>query len=89
MVLFILILLTRYIHSDWAGNVDGCRSITGYAFSIGSGVITWSNKKQNTVSLSLAEAEYQTMCAATCEVVWLRKLLRDVGEEQTEAMVIN
>jgi len=42
--------------ADWAGNVDDHISITGYAFSLGSGVITWSNKKQNTVSLSSAEA---------------------------------
>jgi hypothetical protein len=64
------------------------RSITGYAFSIGSGVITWSSKKQNTVSLSSAEAEYQAMCAATCEAVWLRRLLQDVGEEQKNATTI-
>lgn len=63
--------LTRFTDSDCAGNVDDRRSITSYAFSIGSEVITWNNKKQNTVSLSLAEAEYQAMCAATCEAVWL------------------
>eukprot|EP00253_Pinus_taeda_P016145 PITA_16145 len=72
----------RYLQdSDWAGNVDDHRSITGYAFSLGSRVITWSSKKQNTVSLSLAEVEYQAMCAATCEAVWLWRLLYDVGEE--------
>lgn len=29
------------------------------------------------------------MCATACEAVWLRKLLEDVGEEQTEATMIN
>jgi hypothetical protein len=28
------------------------------------------------------------LCAATCEVVWLRRLLQDVGEEQKEPMMI-
>ena len=28
------------------------------------------------------------MCATTCEVVWLRRLLQDVGEEQRKAMII-
>jgi len=34
------------------------------------------------------EAEYQAMCAATCEVVWLQRILQDVGEEQTDATKI-
>ena len=67
--------LAGFSDSDWAGNVDDRRSITGYAFSLGFGVITWSSKKQNTVSLSSAEAEYQAMCATTCEAVWLWRLL--------------
>eukprot|EP00253_Pinus_taeda_P014400 PITA_14400 len=67
--------LTGFADSNWVRNVDDRRSITGYAFSIGSGVITRSSNKQNTVSLSSAEAEYQAMCATTCEVIWLRRLL--------------
>eukprot|EP00253_Pinus_taeda_P002901 PITA_02901 len=39
--------------------------------------------------LYLAEEKYQATCAATCEAVWLRRLLQDAGEEHTEAMVIN
>ena len=73
--------MTNFSDSDWARNVDDRESITGYAFSIGSGVITWSSKKQNTISLSSVKVEYQAMCAATCEVVWLRRPLLDVGEE--------
>lgn len=80
--------LTGFVDSDWAGNVDDHISITCYAFSLGSGVITWSSKKQNIVSLSSTEAEYQAMCAATCEAVWLQRLLQDVGEEQIVATTI-
>lgn len=80
--------LTGFTDSNWAGNVDDCRSITSYAFNIGSGVITWSSKKYNIVSLSSTEAEYQAMCAATCEAVWLQRLLQDVGEEQKDAKTI-
>ena len=82
--------LTGYSDFDWAGNLDDRRSTTGYAFSIGSGVVSWSSKKQPTVSLSSTEAEYKALCAATCEVVWLRRLLQDVGEERKEpTMIIN
>ena len=63
------VTLAGFSDFDWAGNLDDRRSIMGYAFSIGSGVITWSSKKQSTVSLSSAEAEYQAVCAATCEAI--------------------
>jgi len=43
---------------------------------------------QPTVFLSSTEAEYKTLCATTCEYVWLRRLLQDVGEEQRKAMII-
>lgn len=81
--------LTGYANYDWLGNLDYRRSIAGYAFRIGSGVISWCSKKHHTIALSSAEAKYQAMCAVACEAVWLRRLLQDAGEEQVEATVIN
>ena len=80
--------LTGYSDSDWAGNPDDRRSTTGYAFGIGSGVVSWSSKKQLTVSLSSTEAEYKALCATTCEAAWLKRLLQDVGNEQNEPTMI-
>jgi hypothetical protein len=57
-------------------------------FGIGSEVVSWSSKKKPTASLSSTEAEYKALCAATCEVVWLRRLLQDVGKEQKEPTMI-
>eukprot|EP00253_Pinus_taeda_P005509 PITA_05509 len=82
------VTLAGYSDSDWVGNLDDRRSITGYAFSIGSGVISWSSKKQSTVALSSCEAEYQALSAATCEAIWLRRLLSDADESQKEATSI-
>jgi hypothetical protein len=80
--------LTGYSDSDWADNLDDRRSTTGYAFSIEFGVVSWSSKKHPTISLSSTEEEYKALCAATCEVVWLRRLLQDVGEKRKEPMMI-
>ena len=82
------VTLAGFSDSDWAGNLDDRRSITSYALSIGFGVIAWSRKKQSTVALSSCEAEYQALCAATCEAIWLRRLLNDAGEEQKESTTI-
>ena len=82
------VTLAGFSDSDWAGNLDDRRSIIGYAFSIGSRVIAWSSKKQSIVALSSCEAEYQALCASTCEVIWLRRLLNDAREEQKKSTSI-
>ncbi len=48
-------------------------------FSFGSGVISWINKKQPTVALSSTKVEYRGATIVACEVVWLQKLLSDLG----------
>jgi hypothetical protein len=40
--------------------------------------ISWLSKKQATVALSTAEAEYVDLSSATQEAVWLRRLLSDL-----------
>jgi len=82
------VTLAGYSDSDWAGNLDDRIFITGYAFSIGSRVISWSSKKQSIVALSSCEGEYQALCATTCKSIWLRRLLNDAGEGQKEATSI-
>jgi len=68
-----------YTHVDWADNVLDRISTSGFMFSFGSGAVSWSNKKQPTIALSSTKAEYRGAIIATCEVVWLQKLLLDLG----------
>jgi hypothetical protein len=55
------------------------RSTSGFLFSFGSGVVSWNSKKQPTVALSNTEVEYRNVAIVACEVVWLQKLLSDLG----------
>jgi hypothetical protein len=68
-----------YTEANWAGNVSNRRSTNGFLFYFGSDVISWSSKKQPTVALSNTEAEYRGATIVACEVVWLQKLLTDLG----------
>ncbi len=56
---------------DWAGNVSNRRSSSGFMFSFGSGVVSWSNKKQPIVALLSTEAKYRSAAIIACEIVWL------------------
>eukprot|EP00253_Pinus_taeda_P035373 PITA_35373 len=52
-------ILSGYTDFDWAGSVDDRKSTAGYVFSLGSGAVTWTSKKQQAVALSSTEAEYR------------------------------
>jgi len=64
------------------------RSRTGYVAVMGGAAVSWGSKRQQTVALSTVEAEYMALCAATCEAVFLRSLLSELGHKQAGPTVM-
>jgi hypothetical protein len=78
--------LIGFIDVDWERCTENRKSTSGCCFNIGSGIISWFNKKHISMALSHVEAEYMETSLAACEALWLRKLffgLFDVGLEAT------
>jgi hypothetical protein len=71
--------LSAYTDVDWAGDPDDRRSTSGYLVYLGSNPITWSAKKQPTVSRSSTKSEYRALAIASAELYWIRTLLKDLG----------
>uniref|UniRef100_A0A2N9J6E2 Integrase catalytic domain-containing protein n=1 Tax=Fagus sylvatica TaxID=28930 RepID=A0A2N9J6E2_FAGSY len=71
--------LSVYSDADWAGDPDDRRSTSGMLIYLGSNPITWSAKKQPTVSRSSTESEYRALATASVEVCWIRTLLKDLA----------
>ncbi|THH14812.1 hypothetical protein EW146_g5573 [Bondarzewia mesenterica] len=74
-------------------DVDGSmaedrKAVSGYAFIIDGGAVSWSSKKQEIVSLSTTESEYVTATHAAKEALWLRSLISEILSPATTLTIL-
>jgi hypothetical protein len=68
--------IVGYSDSDWASQIHR-HSISGFAFFVGKGVVSWSSKKQPIITLSSTEAEYVALTHSSKDIIWIQKLLNE------------
>jgi hypothetical protein len=81
-------LLSIFTDADWAGCVDDRRSTGGFAVYFGPNLISWSARKQPTVSRSSTEDEYKAIANGTAEGVWIQSLLKELNVIQNRPPVL-
>jgi hypothetical protein len=73
--------LSGYSDSDYAATADR-KCVSGYAFTLNGGAVTWNSQKQRTVVTSTTEAEYIGLCNAGKEAVLLAELLQSITNQE-------
>ena len=74
--------------SSFAMDVMTRRSHGGYICFLNGGPVAWKSGLQQIVTLSSCEAEYVAVCAAVCEIKYLRNMLRELGYAQKQPTLI-
>jgi hypothetical protein len=71
--------LIGYSDSDYAGCKVDRKSTSGTCQFLGRSLVSWSSKKQTSIALSTAEAEYVAAEQCCTQLLWMRQTLRDFG----------
>ena len=72
-------ILRAYSDSDWDGCKETSRSTGGYCTFLGHNLISWSSRKQPTISKSSTEAEYRSLSETASEITWVSHILKELG----------
>lgn len=75
--------LIAYMDADWAGFPVTRRSTSDYCVFLGDNLLSWSAKRQVTLSRSSVEAEYRGVANVVAETAWIRNLLRELHHPLT------
>ncbi|CAI7829658.1 unnamed protein product [Closterium sp. NIES-54] len=76
------LFLTAFSDASYASQSEDMTSVGGFVFCVGGGPTAWWRKKQVDQALSSVESEYMALFRAVREIVWQRRLLAELGEEQ-------
>jgi len=51
----------------------------GYCVLLGGNIVSQKSKKQNVVAQSSIEAQHRVITSLTCELIWVKQLLQELG----------
>ncbi|CAI7841417.1 unnamed protein product, partial [Closterium sp. NIES-54] len=76
------LFLTAFSDASYASEPEDMTSVGGFICCVGGGPTAWESKKQVDQALSSVESEYMALFRAVRAIVWQRRLLAELGEEQ-------
>ena len=79
--------LVGFTDSDYVGDLND-RSTSCSVFMMSSGIVSWSSRKQQVVTLYTTEAEFIVAATSACQAIWMRRILKELHFQQHEPTII-
>ncbi|CAI7866777.1 unnamed protein product [Closterium sp. NIES-54] len=79
------LFLTCFTDATWASEKDDSSSVGGYICVVRGGRVSWRSKKLTEMALSSVESEYMAMFHGMKELIWLKRLLEEIDQDQKVA----
>ena len=77
-------IINSYSDSDWAGDQDSRKSVTGGLVYVFGSLVVSISKRQKNITKSSAEAEYGAVSTVASNVIWIRMILNQLDYTQLE-----
>lgn len=71
--------LITYLYAKWKSCLDDRKSTNGGTFYLGDNLVEWNSKKQESISISIVEAKYIATIMCYTKVLWMNKMVKDLG----------
>ena len=81
--------IEAFSDSDYAGDRDTRRSVSGYVILVNGCVVSWRSQSQKSVTLSSSEAEYVAASETVAKMLYIKQVLEGMGEVVNEPMKLN
>jgi hypothetical protein len=81
--------LIGYTDNDCGGSIDDRETTSGYTFHFETCMVSWASMKHPIVTLSSTEAEYVAATSATCQAIWMRRMIKYLLRKQYEPTTIS
>lgn len=80
--------LLGYTNTGYAGDLEVRKNSYEYVFILSNGAVVWYSKKQPIVTLSSTEVVFVDVEATTCQAVWMRNIIKEMGQPQENSIPI-
>ncbi|KAI0502330.1 hypothetical protein KFK09_017278 [Dendrobium nobile] len=80
--------LRTFSDADWAGDSITRKLTLGFCTFLGNNLVSWTIKKQNTVSRSFTESKYRALTVATADTIWLKRLIADFNIQHDSPVAV-
>ncbi|GJT60850.1 putative RNA-directed DNA polymerase [Tanacetum coccineum] len=80
--------LEAFSDAEWDEDSDDRRSMGGFPIYLGSNLISWTARKQRTISRSSTESEYKALVDTVAELTWLQPILNELGIRSSSTPIL-